>query len=278
MESARKTASWSAFTSAAAAFGLGLDPSIAHTSASNAVNNNFLATVPIFLIACTAMTPEYHNFFINMREEGIENALKKLGIGLVDSITLGLAVETGVGVLPYALKVGGMVVKSLQEALQMVLRNPASTAEMKQTAIAMQANLPKVEGMVVEKSLSIKEPWKSTYWTENAEYTFRGQTNKVYKRDDLFDVKFIGKDSKSNMQRMLDGDAPIGCDGRSVNLHHSLQTMDGPLVELTQTMHQKYSAIIHINPNSVPSGIDRRIFDNWRKEYWIRRAVELGAN
>ncbi len=155
MESARKTASWSAFTSAAAAFGVGLDPSIAHTTATNAVNNNnILVTVPLFLIACTAMTPEYHNFFINMREEGIEVALKKLGIGLVDTATVALAVETGIGALPYAFEVGGIVVKNLQEALAIVARSPGLSGEAKQLHTAMQANLPKVEGMVVEKSIN----------------------------------------------------------------------------------------------------------------------------
>lgn len=122
------------------------------------------------------------------------------------------------------------------------------------------------------------EPWKSKYWFRSSQHTFKGQTNKVYKRDDLIDLKRVEPDSGlTNLQRMIEGKAPIGPDGNPLNLHHSLQTMDSPLVEITQFMHQKYSKIIHINPKSIPSGIDRVTFDAWRADYWMKRATELGG-
>ncbi len=112
----------------------------------------------------------------------------------------------------------------------------------------------------------------------STEHTFKGQTNKVYKRDDLIDLNLVSKKTgKTNLEMMLDGNAPIGPDGKPLNLHHSLQTMDSPLVEITETFHQKYTKIIHINPKDIPSGIDRSVFDAWRKEYWMKRATELGG-
>jgi filamentous hemagglutinin len=65
----------------------------------------------------------------------------------------------------------------------------------------------------------------------------------------------------TNLQRMQEGLAPIGPDGRPINLHHMLQTQSGPIAEVTATMHQQYSRILHINPNTIPSGINRSAFE-----------------
>ncbi|MFS2134265.1 HNH/ENDO VII family nuclease [Telluria sp. Tellsp131] len=37
------------------------------------------------------------------------------------------------------------------------------------------------------------------------------------------------------------------------------------------------SEIIHINPNVIPSGIDRSAFDAWKARYWANRATNDGA-
>lgn len=90
----------------------------------------------------------------------------------------------------------------------------------------------------------------------------------VYQRDDLV----LGHEySDGNMARMAKGNAPLGPDGKAVNLHHMLQTHDGPIAEVSQTFHQKNSSVIHINPSSTPSGIDRATFATFRKTYWIDR-------
>ena len=54
-----------------------------------------------------------------------------------------------------------------------------------------------------------------------------------------------------------------------------LQTENGPIAEVAQTFHQQNSKIIHINPSSIPSGINRTAFDTFRKEYWINRARDF---
>nr|WP_274387931.1 HNH/ENDO VII family nuclease [Salsipaludibacter albus] len=99
--------------------------------------------------------------------------------------------------------------------------------------------------------------------------------HRVYQRTDLIDPSFVDDLGRTNLQRMQDGLAPIGPDGRSVNLHHMLQTQDGPIAEITATMHQQYSRILHINPNTIPSGIDRAAFNRWRSDYWQWRAKDF---
>lgn len=83
--------------------------------------------------------------------------------------------------------------------------------------------------------------------------------------------------SGTNLERMATGRAPIGTDGKPVNLHHMLQSNDSAIAELTQTFHQQNSKIIHINPNVIPSGIDRSAFDAWKARYWANRATNFGA-
>nr|WP_276203259.1 HNH/ENDO VII family nuclease [Pantoea rwandensis] len=76
----------------------------------------------------------------------------------------------------------------------------------------------------------------------------------------------------TNIERMATGRAPVGYDGKAVNLHHMLQSQDGPIAEMSQTFHKVNHGIIHINPNTIPSGINRTEFNAWREDYWAFRA------
>ena len=100
--------------------------------------------------------------------------------------------------------------------------------------------------------------------------------NKVYQRNDLFDPSYIDpKSGKTNLELMQGGRAPIGADGKPVNLHHMLQSQDGPIAEVTQSFHKDNHSTIHINDNSIPSGINRSEFNKWRSDYWKQRANDF---
>jgi len=119
-------------------------------------------------------------------------------------------------------------------------------------------------GKVVPKS-------GNKFWTNST--TFKG--NKVYQRNDLIDPKKVDARGRTNLERMQKGLAPIGPDGKSINLHHMTQSQGGAIAEMTQTFHQANSKVIHINPNSIPSGIDRGAFNKWRADYWKSRANDF---
>jgi hypothetical protein len=91
----------------------------------------------------------------------------------------------------------------------------------------------------------------------------------------IIDPNKVDALGRTNLQRMEQGLAPIGPDGKSVNLHHMTQTNDSAIAELTQTFHQKNSKVIHINPNTIPSGIDRNAFNSWKSSYWINRVNDF---
>ena len=69
------------------------------------------------------------------------------------------------------------------------------------------------------------------------------------------------------------GLAPIGHDGKSVNVHHIDQTNTGPLLEMSQTNHQQPG--LHQITGQSPSQIVRNAFNQWRTDYWKWRANDF---
>ncbi|WP_261570966.1 HNH/ENDO VII family nuclease [Frankia gtarii] len=114
-----------------------------------------------------------------------------------------------------------------------------------------------------------------SYWSP---IDYNGQ--RIYQRDDLVNPSFASptdKYGRSNLQRMRQGLAPIGPDGNPVNLHHLLQTQDGPIAEVTQKMHFGNYRQLHWKAGArIPSSIDRNAFSVWKSQYWKDRAAGFG--
>ena len=90
-----------------------------------------------------------------------------------------------------------------------------------------------------------------------------------------FDSNLVDEQGRTNIQRMGQGLAPIGTDGKSVNIHHIDQTNTSPVMEITATEHQQNYSKLHTNTGQLPSQINRSEFDNWRKSYWEWRSNNL---
>jgi hypothetical protein len=130
---------------------------------------------------------------------------------------------------------------------------------------------PKATGAALESEATGFFGQQRKYWSQEP-IQFNG--NKVYQRNDLVDPSRVDSQTGlTNLDLMKNGLAPYGPDGKKVNLHHMLQTQDGPIAEVTQSFHQKNSGAIHINSGSdIPSGINRSQFEKWKKDYWRSRA------
>ncbi len=79
----------------------------------------------------------------------------------------------------------------------------------------------------------------------------------------------------TNLQLMQKEKAPYGPDGKRIALHHMLQTQEGSIAEVAQTFHTSNDKIIHINPNTISSAIDRNAFKTWKRNYWKNRAKDF---
>jgi hypothetical protein len=71
---------------------------------------------------------------------------------------------------------------------------------------------------------------------------------------------------------MKKGRAPIGSDGKSIQLHHLTQQESGSMVEILESTHQKYSSQLH---GLIEDGQSFRNnptlekqYNNFRSKYW----------
>ena len=132
---------------------------------------------------------------------------------------------------------------------------------------------PKIIGKIsgYRKSKTSIAPAERCLMRDGKKVFFEGK--KVFKRNALFNPHYKDGIGKSNLDRMRNGNAPVGGDGRQVELHHIGQKDKGPIVETSYTEHHlKYNNEIH---KSTKSEIDRKNFDNWRRVYWKHRAKDF---
>ncbi|WP_329320450.1 LamG-like jellyroll fold domain-containing protein [Streptomyces sp. NBC_01262] len=117
---------------------------------------------------------------------------------------------------------------------------------------------------------------KAGFWSRT---DYNGQ--RIYQRDDLVNPGYVSpvdKYGRSNLKRMKQGLAPMGPDDKPLNLHHMLQTQDGPIAEVTHSMHfENYSQLHWKSGTKIPSGIDRNAFNAWKAQYWKDRATGFGG-
>ncbi|HEX5057246.1 MAG TPA: RHS repeat-associated core domain-containing protein, partial [Gammaproteobacteria bacterium] len=112
----------------------------------------------------------------------------------------------------------------------------------------------------------------------------------VYKNDNLIDPLKMDKEGRTNVQRMKNGLAPIGPDGESVELHHTVQQeymgfsgQRGPLAEVSADFHNDNYNAIHIYRKNDPDYISwrklhpdqAREYDAYRRAYWVERAKDF---
>ncbi len=195
--------------------------------------------------------------------------------GEVDPVDVAaLGADLAATVTPFATGAGPMVragaaaTNTTKEATKAIADKAAEQA----TAKAKKASdlIPNtVESVENAKNIFQKN---RNYWSSEP-INFKG--HKVFQRNDLIDPNLVDERGRTNLERMQNGLAPLGPDGKPLNLHHMTQRNDGPIAEMAQTFHQKNSKTIHINPNTVPSGIDRKNFNKWRSQYWKARAIDF---
>jgi RHS repeat-associated protein len=90
-----------------------------------------------------------------------------------------------------------------------------------------------------------------------------GGDNLLQEGNKLPDTEIAGPPAKR-------GNAPIGTDGKPVELHHRNQTTNSPVDEMTRTNHRGAGNFKknHANTGQEKSLIDRSEFNQQRKEYW----------
>ncbi|QZN97393.1 HNH/ENDO VII family nuclease [Symbiopectobacterium purcellii] len=91
---------------------------------------------------------------------------------------------------------------------------------------------------------------------------------------------------------MRQGNAPIGHDGKEINLHHLTQDEPGSMAEISSTFHSENDRALHMYSNqwdktwidsdgvrrtynSAPPSMNRGPFNQWKKSYWKTRSLDF---
>jgi hypothetical protein len=107
---------------------------------------------------------------------------------------------------------------------------------------------------------------------------------RVYQRSDLFDAQKKDDRGLTNIERMKNGQPPIGHDGKPVNLHHLTQSEPGPMVEVGGKFHQDNTKTLHgltENKRSFRYSKDgkttdaEKAYNRFRSNYWKQRARDF---
>ena len=230
---------------------------------------------------------------------GIKNTIKKAWDGLVVFynkykiiIDTSLIVVGAIAAIVVVVATGGWALVPL---LINVFGIQASTAIAISTAIAVAT----VVTTVASSTLNIVDVWAEidhplfdtfqsalnisnsllniTYSAGNIYNAIKGfriarfDGNKIIQNNRSFDLAQVDSAGRTNIERMNRGMAPIGKDGKAVELHHLLQTEDGGLIELTQTAHRGKGtyAFWHNTDSSFTSVVDHgKSWTNFTKSYW----------
>lgn len=135
-------------------------------------------------------------------------------------------------------------------------------------------------GFGATKGRQTNPRFKRIYYlgTVKVEGIERDVSRRVYQRNDI-DFDYIDPNKGiSNLQLMQGGFAPIGTDGRPIQLHHILQMENGAVVEIREVTHREFKRTLHglvTNGDSFRNDpILKRQFNSFRKQYWKWRAEE----
>ncbi|WP_202904779.1 HNH/ENDO VII family nuclease, partial [Marinagarivorans algicola] len=82
---------------------------------------------------------------------------------------------------------------------------------------------------------------------------------------------------QTNLDLMKDGKAPIGPDGKQINLHHLLGVEPGPIAELEATIHSVNHKVLHdmIEESFRRDKTLKNAYTSFRGRYWKGRAKDF---
>ncbi|MCR6651276.1 MAG: HNH/ENDO VII family nuclease [Cellvibrionaceae bacterium] len=86
---------------------------------------------------------------------------------------------------------------------------------------------------------------------------------------------------QTNLDLMKSGKAPIGPDGKHMNLHHLFAEEPGPMAEMTQTEHLKeHRKAIHVMVDKSFRNDKAKdaAYEKFKEDYWKARAAELESS
>ena len=105
------------------------------------------------------------------------------------------------------------------------------------------------------------------------------QNRIVYANYHLYDIGQLDANGNTNLQRMQNGNCPVGLDGSDlIVIHHLDQSHDGTWIILTNSFHQDYHSQLHSNISPM-NRVKRDLFQEEKNFFWkSQAAMHLDTN
>ncbi|MED3995591.1 T7SS effector LXG polymorphic toxin [Peribacillus frigoritolerans] len=266
------------------------------------VANSIMHPIKTYKYISKSISDSYERDMVNgdaySRAHWVSYALGTVVTSVVGTKGAGAVAKTGVATTKAA------AVKGVTKAKEFSIPNLLPYNPKNQLSLAGGVPYNVVNGVglrdqLISKAQKVSDPTRKPFtgknislpWLNNEKYNaveIQGKVKAKGKIKDIdrrvYQIKDLDIDridpitQNTNLQLMKKGNAPFANDGTQINLHHLIQEEPGTMLEIPESLHKKYSKVIHGLKNKGESFRQSRElqsqYESFRKRYWKWRAKQ----
>ncbi|MDG4850045.1 T7SS effector LXG polymorphic toxin [Peribacillus frigoritolerans] len=267
------------------------------------VANSIMHPIQTYKYISKSISDSYERDMVNgdaySRAHWVSYALGTVVTSVVGTKGAGAITKTGVATTKAAAVKGVTKAKELATIPNLLPYNPKNQLSLAGGVPYNVVNGAGLKDQLITKAQKVSDPTRKPFtgknislpWLNNEKYNavevqgkvkakgkIKDIDRRVYQIKDL-DIDRLDPFKKiTNLQLMKDGKAPYANDGTKINLHHLIQEEPGAMLELPESLHKKYSKVIHGLKNKGESFRQspelESQYDAFRRKYWKWRASQ----
>ncbi|WP_311607154.1 T7SS effector LXG polymorphic toxin [Peribacillus simplex] len=267
------------------------------------VANSIMHPIKTYKYISKSISDSYERDMVNgdaySRSHWVTYALGTVVTSVVGTKGAGAVTKTGVATTKAAAVKGATKAKALVSIPNLLPYNPKNQLSLAGGVPYNVVNGAGLKDQLISKAQKVSDPTRKPFtgknislpWLNNEKYNavevqgkvkakgkIKDIDRRVYQIKDL-DIDRVDPFKKiTNLQLMKDGKAPYANDGTKINLHHLIQEEPGAMLELPESLHKKYSKVIHGLKNKGESFRQspelESQYDAFRRKYWKWRASQ----
>ncbi|MDM5211008.1 T7SS effector LXG polymorphic toxin [Peribacillus sp. NJ4] len=267
------------------------------------VANSIMHPIKTYKYISKSISDSYERDMVNgdaySRSHWVTYALGTVVTSVVGTKGAGAVAKTGVATTKAAAVKGAAKAKELVSIPNLLPYNPKNQLSLAGGVPYNVVNGAGLRDQLISKAQKVSDPTRKPFtgknislpWLNNEKYNavevqgkvkakgkIKDIDRRVYQIKDLDIDRIDPITQTTNLQLMKKGNAPFANDGTQINLHHLIQEEPGTMLEIPESLHKKYSKVIHGLKNKGESFRQSRElqsqYESFRKRYWKWRAKQ----
>ncbi|MFJ7306268.1 T7SS effector LXG polymorphic toxin [Peribacillus frigoritolerans] len=267
------------------------------------VANSIMHPVQTYKYISKSISDSYERDMVNgdaySRSHWVTYALGTVVTSVIGTKGAGAITKTGVATTKAAAINGATKAKELVSIPNLLPYNPKNQLSLAGGVPYNVVNGVGLRDQLISKAQKVSDPTRKPFtgknislpWLNNEKYNavevqgkvkakgkIKDIDRRVYQIKDLDINRIDPITQNTNLQLMKKGNAPFANDGTQINLHHLIQEEPGTMLEIPESLHKKYSKVIHGLKNKGESFRQSRElqsqYESFRKRYWKWRAKQ----